>query len=140
MYKFADTLKELIFESGKSLRTIESESGIPSSQLSRYLKTTIPKLEISLKLANYFNCSLDYLFGLSDTKGKFYAKYDITKFVPRYLKLLEDNGTTHWKFSHENNFSESCIRQWKNGQIPKMETIVIIAENIGASIDYLIGK
>ena len=140
MYKFAEVLKDLVFESGKSLRTIGIESGIPHSQLSRYVRTTIPKFEISLKLASYFDCSLDYLFGLSDSKGKFYGKYDITKFVPRYLKLLEDNGTTHWKFSHQYNFSESGIRQWKHGIVPKMETVVIIAENLGTSIDYLLGK
>ena len=140
MYNIAETLKDLIFESGKSIRTIGFESGIPDSQLCRYIRTTIPQYEISLKLAKYFDCSLDYLFGLSETKGKFYDKYDITKFVPRYLKLLEENQTTHWKVSHKFNVSESGLRKWKHGVIPKMETIAEIAENLGSSIDYLCGK
>lgn len=140
MYNFAEVFKDLVFESGKSLSVVSAETGIADSQLSRYVRRTIPKYEISLKLASYFDCSLDFLFGLSESKGKFYGNYDITKFVPRYLKLLEENGTTHWQFSKKYNISESGLRKWKHGIIPKMETIAIIAENLGTSIDYLVGK
>ena len=140
MYNVADVLKDLVAQSGKSLRTIGIEADIPNSQLSRYVRNTIPQYEVSLKLAKYFDCSLDFLFGLSENKGKFYKNYDIKKFLPRYLKLLEDNKTTHWKFSHKYNMSESGLRKWKHGIIPKMETIAIIAESFGCSIDYLLGK
>ena len=140
MFSFSEILKDLILENGKSLRNIGLESGIPHSQLSRYIRNTIPKVEVSIKLAKYFNCTLDYLFGLTDERKRFENKYDFSKFISRYQKLLEENNTTHWKFSHQVNISESSIRQWKKGQIPKMETIIIIAENLSTSIDYLLGK
>ena len=37
-------------------------------QYSRYLKGSIPTIETTLKIAKYFECSLDYLFGLSNDK------------------------------------------------------------------------
>ena len=139
MNKFAENLKDLIFESGKSLRVIGQESGVPHSQISRYIRHTMPKSEIAFKLAKYFNCSLDFLFGFSEAKGKFLGPYDVKKFFQRYLNLLKDNNTTHWKFSHKYNISESGIRIWKKGKIPKMETIVIIADGLCCSIDHLLG-
>ena len=38
-------------------------------QYSRYLKGPIPTIETTFKIAKYFECSLDYLFGLSNDKG-----------------------------------------------------------------------
>ena len=70
MEKFSEILKDFVLESGKSLRQIEKESGVASSQISRYLKNTIPSLEIAIKLSQYFNCTLDYLFGLSNIQGQ----------------------------------------------------------------------
>ena len=140
MEKFCEVLKDLVIESNLSLRTIAIESGIAHSQLSRYLKSTIPTVEISIKLAKYFDCTLDYLFGLSYNKGKFCNHYDISKFLDRYLNILNQNGITHWKFSQLNNLSESNIRKWKNGKIPKMETLITIAQKLDTSIDYLLGS
>lgn len=140
MYKFADVMKDLITESGKSLRTIGQESDIPHSQLSRYVNGTIPKFDVSIKIASYFNCTLDYLFGLTDQRGMYVDNYDISKFVSRYESALEENKITHWKFSHKYGISESGIRLWKKGILPKMETIIIIAKSLDCSIDYLLGK
>lgn len=140
MEKFSEILNDLIIDTGKSLRQIGLETGIPNSQLSRYIRNTIPKIDISLKLAKYFNCTLDYLFGLSENKGKFIDKYDTSKFISKYEEALEKCNTTNWKLSHKCNFSESGYRLWKHGTLPKMETLIIIAKNLDCSIDYLLGN
>ena len=140
MYKFSDVLKELIDDSGKSLRTISKETGIPNSQISRYIRNTIPKYETSMRLAKYFNCDLDYMFGLTENKGKYLDKYDIRNFLKNYLIILESNKTTNWKFTRQFNISESNIRKWKNGQYPHMSTVVNIAKQLGVSIEILLAK
>jgi len=81
------------------------------------------------------------LFGLTDVnKFQRYNKYNIGLFVERYTKSLEECGISHWLFSKKYGLSESALRRWKKGDIPSMESLVIIATNLPVSIDYLIGK
>ena len=109
-------------------------------QYSRYLKGAYPTIDVAVRIANYFKCSLDYLFGLSeDRKLNSPLVPDMSKFIDRYIECLKLNKTTHWKFAKNNNISESALRHWKYGDIPKIETLIIIAKNLFTSIDYLTG-
>ncbi len=143
MISFQETLKELIIEKGMSLRKIGKESGFTSGQLSEYLHGTYPSIERAIKLANYFNCSLDYLFGIVDERN--YASYndkpfDLVLFIKRYEELLKINNTTHWKFTNSCELAESILRHWKKGHKPLLDSLQIIALNLNGSIDYLVGR
>ena len=98
MTKFKDVLEDFVVESGeKSLRKLSSKIGIAHSQMSKYLKGVMPKPATAIKLANYFKCSLDYLFGL-DANFKEISKtryLDASNFYPKYDKLLRINKITH---------------------------------------------
>ncbi len=140
MNNFAIILEELIFEKGLSLRKLELDSGISAVNFSKYLRGSYPTIELAFRLAKYFDCSLDYLFGLTDKrKIKDFTKYDISVFVPRYLKALSDSGISHWRFSKKYGLSESNLRHWKSGDNPSIESLIIIANNLPVTIDYLIG-
>lgn len=139
MEKFSEILKDFVLESGKSLRQIEKESGVASSQISRYLKNTIPSLEIAIKLSQYFNCTLDYLFGLSDMQGQASTEqFNLTGFINKYEKLLDDNNITHWAFSKKYNLSESCLRHWKNGEYPSISSLILISVNLNITLVELV--
>lgn len=143
MEKFADILNDLIEEKRLSLRKIASESHLVTNQLSHYLSDDLyPSIKSAIKLANYFDCSLDYLFGISDEKSSKYKtdKYDINKFYNRYQNALNENNITHWKFSKENKFAESLIRKWRKGATPSIKNLIIIAQGLSTSIDYLVGR
>ena len=142
MEKFIDILNDLIIESKLSLRKLAINSGVSAIQYSKYLRGVRPTLDVAVRIANYFKCSLDCLLGLNDNNNykNINKDYDLSKFVPRYLELLELNNTTHWKFAKKNNLSESCLRHWKYGDKPKLESLVIIAINLSTSIEYLIGR
>ncbi len=141
MDTFSEILKDLIIDKNLSLRSVAKSSGVSASQISKYLNGSIPSVYVAERLANYFNCSLDYLFGLSDNKNlDSYGEVDISKFVSRYEELLKLCGTTNWKFCKKNNLNEALIRHWRNGDTPSLNSIFIIAQNLGASIDYLVGR
>ena len=143
MEVFIENLKELVFETGKSLRQLAEESDVSAMQYSRYLKGSIPTIDVTLKIAKYFDCSLDYLFGLyEDRKNKKYKTfdYDISKFLENYNKLLEENNITHYKFMKNSEYDESIIRHWKSGSIPRLDIVYYIAKNLNGSIDDLIGR
>ena len=143
MEDFIDNLKDLITESNKSLRKLAEESGVSAMQYSRYLKGSIPTIEITIKIAKYFNCSLDYLFGLNNNKDVNKYKtynFDISQFISNYQKLLMQNNITHFQFIKNSGFDESVIRHWKSGSIPRLDIVYYIAKNLGGSIDDLIGR
>lgn len=140
---FIENLKDLIVTSNKSLRQLALESGVTAMQYSRYLKGSIPTIDVTMKIAKYFDCSLDYLFGLSNTmKSKKYTtyNYDTSQFLANYEKLLNQNNLTHYKFMKTIGYDESIIRHWKSGSIPRLDIIYYIAKNLGGSMDNLIGR
>lgn len=143
MEQFRENLKDLIDETGLSLRKLEKVSGVSAMQYSRYLKNSIPTTDVVLKIAKFFDCSVDYLFGLDDRRNTSLYKtydYDISKFLPRYLELLKQNGISHYKFSKMQPFNESIIRHWQAGKVPRLDIVYIIAHYFGSSMDYLIGR
>lgn len=141
METFSEVLRDLIIDSGLSLRKLQIESGVSATQYGRYLKGAYPTLTVAEKIAKYFNCSFDYLFGLVDVKcDRNYGNVNLEVFVERYEEVLRRIKMTHWKFAHRHGFSESCLRHWKYGEVPKVDTLIIIASNLCVSIDYLLGR
>lgn len=140
---FRENLKDLIDETNLSLRQLEKVSGVSAMQYSRYLRNSIPTICVVLKIAKFFNCSIDYLFGLDNlrTTNKYKSyDYNISNFLPRYLELLKENNITHYKFAQKQSFNESIIRHWQEGKIPRLDIIYTIAIELGSSMDYLIGR
>lgn len=141
MEKFNDILKDFVDEKGLSLRKLSEESGVSAMQYSRYLKGSYPTVDVAVRLAAYFDCTLDYLFGVTLENQKCNKKtYDLSIFVERYLKVLKENNLSHWKFAKLYGISESNLRHWKNGDTPKVETLEIIARELSTSIDFLVGR
>ena len=65
---FSERLSYLIFEAGINGQQLSIELGCGDSTIYRYLgEVYVPTLEMLVKIANYFNCTTDYLLGL-DTK------------------------------------------------------------------------
>jgi len=63
--KFVLTLKELI--NAKSILAFSKIVGIPQRTISSWInKKTAPCIDHLIRLALYFDCSIDYLVGLKD--------------------------------------------------------------------------
>lgn len=140
MENFVDILKDLITDTNKSINQIGRESGVAGTLLSRYLRGIYPSIDFAVKIAKYFHCTLDYLFGIDDNyKHVNIAGYDMTQFVDRYDKVLVLNNTSNWKLSKQTNCSEASYRHWQNGHYPFLPRLISIAENLTCSLDYLVG-
>lgn len=142
MEKFADILKDLMLDRHiKSIRELGRLTKIPATYFSQYFKGRIPTIDIAIKLSNFFNVSLDYLFGLSTDKScRGYQGKNLSVLLDRYKQALKNNNTTNWLFCKKYNLSEANWRHWRAGQEPKLETLIVIADKLSISIDYLIGR
>lgn len=139
----SQNIKDLCIEKEINIIQLAKSVKIQDSLLYKYInENSLPTVNNIVKLANFFNCSINYLTGLSDNPAqyKFSDTYDKELFFERYCELLKNNNLSHYAFCKTINISKSNYFNWKKGGIPYLDTLYKIAEYFGVSIDYLIGR
>lgn len=139
--KFSERLGELIFYGQKTQAQLAAEVGCKQSSISRYLSgEALPTLETTVKLADYFNCTTDFILGLKSENeaGKFNA---CPPFGERLLKICSEKGISRYRLQKLTNISESVMRYWVQGKTsPSVLNVALIAEKLEISVDYLLGR
>ena len=140
--KFSDVLKELLEEKNITIPKLSKQLIIDDSTLYDYLYGALPSVKNAVKLANYFDCTINFLMGLDDEPKMFAFQYDykIENFIARYNNLLTDANTTHFKLSKICGVNYSSYYSWQMGGVPAMSSLLILSRYFDVSIDYLIGR
>ncbi|MDE5942889.1 MAG: helix-turn-helix domain-containing protein [Clostridia bacterium] len=138
---FSETLSELMLENNLSAETFSKAVKIDRSVIYRYQRRqTLPSLENAIIIADYFNCSLDYLFGRSATNPEVLFK-SAPPFSEQFKKLLDENGKTRYRLCRDTHFAEQSIDDWFHGKrLPSLQNIFDLADYFNCSLDYLIGR
>lgn len=90
MNDFQERLKELLVENNLSRLQLSKILNISSTTINGYFNNNYyPKIEIAISMSIYFNCSLDFLFGLSDIKNN--ASHNNT-FFENFNNLIKLSG------------------------------------------------
>ena len=139
--KFAERLNELLNEAEINAAKLAKDINIEQSAISKFSRAQrLPSTETLVSLANYFNCTTDYILGLSDVLDdrKFKCR---PPFSDQFNFLLKKSGITKYRFEKETNFSEITVNRWQRGTYePSVENLVKIAEYFNCSVDYLLGR
>ena len=138
---FPERLSELIFERGLNALSFSKEFGCADTTISEYLKGLhLPTAEMAVRLADYFNCTVDFLLGIKDENKA-------TKFKPcppfseRLAIFCKECNTTRYKIQQKTGISESNLRYWAQGKCkPSILGIVRIAEKYDVSVDFVLGR
>lgn len=128
----------------KSQQEVCSILNIEQSTLANYENDKrVPKIDILIKLAEYYNVSVDCLLGLKKTNSETNDCYN----------YFYEKGDTNWsirkiakekKISYENMLEKSCIEKtrldalWYGNSQPVAEELIRIATVLDVSIDYLL--
>ncbi len=143
MNNFQTKLNELIEEQGISKRQLANVLGFKenNSLISKWTKgQQMPKLDMAIKLSNYFKCSLDYLFGTSNNSDEVKFKTNVP-FDKQLRKILLDKKIKQTQLVEETNFSTGNLFSWFNKKSqPNMSTVIRLAEYLNVSLDYLAGR
>ena len=139
MNEFQERLQELLSENDLSRLKLSKNIGISFETLNGYFnKDFYPELSVSIKIATYFDCSLQYLMGLSKDYNN--GDKNNLSFIETLKKLMKDNHISIEKLMKSLNMSEANYYRWKNdNNKPSMQSIIAIAKYFDVSIDYLIG-
>uniref|UniRef100_N1ZT05 HTH cro/C1-type domain-containing protein n=1 Tax=Eubacterium plexicaudatum ASF492 TaxID=1235802 RepID=N1ZT05_9FIRM len=129
---------------GKSQQEVCSILNIEQSTLANYENDKrVPKIDILIKLAEYYNVSVDCLLGLKKTNSEtndcynyFYEEGDANWSIRKIAKAKE--------VSYEEMLEKSCIEKtrldalWYGNSQPVAEELIRLATVLDVSIDYLL--
>ncbi len=137
---FHDRLAELMTEKAVNTVSLASALGVSDETVRRWKNGQRDILLSQLvKVADYFHCSLDFLTGRSDT----ILDYQVQEMPPFYDSLrtvMAEKGITRYKLVKDLPIYDGYFTNWKKGMSPNILTLILLADYLEVSIDYLIGR
>ena len=141
--EFQNRFKELLEESNYENKTIAAQQiGITYVTFSKaYNYGIVPKVSVLIQIADFFNISIEYLLGQTDD-DRFSRSSKPTSFQERLVQLKEQKELkSFYELAEKIHIHKSNISQWilKN-YLPEIDTLEILADYFGVSMDYLLGR
>ncbi|MDE6473919.1 MAG: transcriptional regulator [Clostridia bacterium] len=140
---FQNRFKELADELAQGSKSKRAKIiGISNTTYSNaYNYGIIPKTSSLIRIADYFDVSIEYLIANTDDEH-FDKSPNPTPFKERLAKLQKDKDiSTVYELSQLLHIHRNNIAQWNNlGCIPLIDDLTIIADFFNVSIDYLLGR
>lgn len=100
----------------------------------------LPKPVVLIRIADYFNISIEYLLGRTDDSS-FTKAETATTFLERYQALKTEYHMTDYAVAQKLHIATSYTTNWKNKKyIPSIINLTILSETFKVSIDYLLGR
>lgn len=138
---FSEKLKGLLSEKGLTVIAFANDIGLADTTVYDYLnKLYIPNVRTLVTIANYFNCTTDYLLGL-DEENLSEVFYEYKPF-PEQLKVIKERyGKSEYYITRKTNITDGVFYSWKRGEhIPSVENLIKIAQLFGCSLDFILGR
>lgn len=137
---FAERIIEIKEEYNLSNLQFEKICGCKNQSISSWLtKGVYPKLVNLMRMSDYFNCSLDYILGLTDNKSLSRRENPIS-FLTRISDLIVKNNSSEYAVAKTCGFNRSSFINWrKRDLLPQTECLICIAEYFDCSVEYLLG-
>ena len=139
--KFSESLKELMQEKNLTIQALSESTGISISNIFRW-KNGEHSIYLSnaLKLADYFDCSLEFLFDRTATRLD-YIPRSCPPFYNRLNEVMKQQGISGYKITLKDKvFTRSQYHRWKSGGDISYETLITLAKYFNCTLDYLVGR
>lgn len=134
------TLADELDEKSKSQRA--KKIGVSNTTYSNaYNYGIVPKTSSLIRIADYFNISVDYL--IANTDDEYFEKsLHPVPFKERLIELQKAKDiSTVYELSQLIHIHRNNIAQWiKLNCIPLIDDLILIADFFHVSIDYLLGR
>ncbi len=138
---FRERLQDFLDEHALKKADFAKASGISLARVYAILRgNAAPSLETALKAADYFCCTLDYLFGFrEDYSERNYAV--VASVCERVKESIDAAPLSRYKLSRMTGIDQSDLHHWYHGrERPELVSLLRLAEPLNASLDYLSGR
>ena len=138
--KLGERLSELMFYANMSSSELAELVGVTVQTVNRW-KRGEKQMELSnlITVCNILKCSIDFLVGRNDSTLDFIPQ-KCPKFYDRLREIMEEKTITWYKLTKETSIKDSYLYLWKKGSDTKIPALIELAEYLGVSIDYLVGR
>ncbi len=139
MPDFITLVNDVLEEQGKTTKDLFKNGVISENTFYKY-RHRYPNLKTLLRIANYLQVSIDYLFELSDeNKFKPYL-IEQKNLYNNIISLIENSKISQRKFSKDLNYSRVNLLRWKKGMLPNIQTLIEISKYFNVPVDDLLEK
>ena len=137
---FAERLTELMDEASLNSPKLSAIIGCNDTSINRYKRGELPSLDILIRLADYYQCTTDFLLGLTEESAS--KKFlPVPPFSERLPILLKHFDISAYKLQKMTGIGETTMRDWKkNVNGPALDSIIRIAEKLECSVEFVIGR
>ena len=139
--KLSEVLDSLMFERELNATRLAKAVGIDPTNVMRYLRgKRTPSVESLVKLADYFNCTTDFLLG-REQENYSTTFYPCPPFSEQLKVLKEHFNCPWWHIYKTAHITSSRFYEWKNGtHAPTLDCVVMLADGFGCTVDFIIGR
>lgn len=141
MFVFGERLTELMFyRDNMSSKALAEMMGVSIRTIDRWKsgKVLIGYTNL-IKLADILDCSLEFLFGRTDTQLDFMLS-DTLPFYNRLREVMAEKKITWYKLVTTTSIKSAHMHIWKNGAQPKVPALIELSKALGCTLDYLTGR
>ena len=117
---FHERLTELMIEKGVNTVSLAAAIGVSDETVRRWKNGERDILLSQLvKLADYFQCSLDFLAGRSDTVLDYLVR-EMPPFYDSLRAVMKEKGVTRYRLVKDLPIYDGYFTNWKKGKSPNI--------------------
>lgn len=137
---FSERLIELMKENDLNAEKLAKALNIEPTVVRRWcLPNKDAFISSLIKLAEYFECSLDYLCKRSDTFLDYKPK-ECPPFMEWLPTVIKERGKTTYQIFTQTRIKSSYFTSWRQGSEPLISSLGVLADFLDVSLDHLIGR
>lgn len=141
MATFSERITELIQEKEISSQALADIVGVSRPTVDSWKRGAYQiYLSHAIILADFFECSLDYLMGLCSDERINKSTKTCPPFYSRFLAVLEERGLSKYRLRVDSPIKGGHLSKWRTGSDPLVPTLIIAAKYLDVSLDYLVGR
>ena len=137
MIDFIKLVDNILKEQGKTKKALFENKIVSENTFFKY-RQRYPSLRTAIKIANFLQVSLDYLFEFSNENHfKIYKKEEL-KFYENLISFIKNKKISARQFCKDMGYSKDNINRWKNGISPTIPRLLEIGKYFACTIDDLL--
>jgi transcriptional regulator with XRE-family HTH domain len=141
MSNFSKRLLEFMADHNLTAKSLAERLGVSHTCIGRYInEERTPNFSCFIDMLYLFNCSADYLLGLTDLHTE-EPLHRIPPFSEQLQKILKERKITQAKLIRDLHISSAVPYKWLSGiNEPSVESLISLAKYFECTVDYLIGR
>lgn len=142
MFKLSEQLAELMNEDGYTQTSLAKAMNTPRAKISLYMSgKSVPDFKYLVALIEFFNCSADFLTGLSDDPERESVYNPLPPFNGHLRELFTRTAKSQYSLVKDTGISWNTLHGWLTGKsLPSIENLKKLAKFFNCSVDYVLGR